>query len=251
MLAQKLRNCNDLVVTMSSFFCLQLEDDKLPLLLYAGEVNRKVSECLPRHWLVVPEEGKLNLLLLSRDAELTTQRRVSVSYDGTLDISVHRMKPSMAVLQAVVSKVKLMHWSSVSAGDFADSVLQVLNEVRKYEVCVGCEGDDFKCLWSSTNSGRVDVNPYGESRYCQTLRSNSCHLLISPSKYRCMSCYKLSQLLRKRMSSRRNGLKLTAPNIHLTESEKIKKMEYISRQLHSRNKLVMKLQRKIDVAPLA
>lgn len=216
--------------------------------MYSSDLHFRISQYLPDFWFAVTEEKHLSVLLLSRDVEKTTQRRVSFFDDGSVDVSVHRSKLCNEVLEEIFSKVRLMPWSSMSINDFVSNVVRVVNEVRKYEVCVGCDKTVYQCFWNSGVNGRVDLNPYGESRYSQTFRSNDCQLLISPSKFRCKSCYKLCQLLRRRLRTRQSGMKLHAPNMHLTETEKIKKIESITKQLHAKNKVILKLQQKVQVS---
>lgn len=209
------------------------------------DVLWRLLQLLPHQWVAVSESDHITALLLSRDVEKTTQRRVSVFFNGSVDIRVHRAKPSLEVCKAIVKDLEVQSLHHDSIGSFVSYVVQVVMEVQKYEVCSGCVDEKYKCFWNTTANGVVDNNHYGESRYTSTFRSKFCQLLILPNKKRCMECYNISQLLRRRMLSHASGPKLNTPNIHLTELEKVQKMEKLMKLLDSKRKIIAKLRKQV------
>lgn len=186
-----------------------------------ADVQWRLMQLLPPHWVAVLESYRITALLLSRDEEKTTQRRVSVFWGGSVDISVHRAKASLEVRKAIVKDLQVHSLHQDSIGCFVSYVAQVVMAVRKYEVFCGCADEKYKCFWNTTANCVVDNNDYGETRYSSTIRSKLCQLLILPNKKRCVECYNISKLLRRRMLSHASGLIVNAPNIHLTDLEKI------------------------------
>jgi len=188
----------------------------------------------------------VNFFLLSKDVERTTQRRVTISFLGVVTIRVHRVLLKQYVLQKIMRNLKAVPLTEETIDQFATNALSVVREVNRHEVCVGCAKEEYSCFWNSDGNGLVDLNPYGEVRYCKTFRPNHCELLVHPSKQRCMECYKVSEHFRKRLKVRCHGIKLNAPNIHLTEEEKINKIKKLKKDLESSRRSITNLKKKLN-----
>lgn len=210
-------------------------------------LESKISEFLPGRWGLFIDDC-VNFFLYSKDVERTTQRRVSISFLGGVTVSVHRALINQNVFRKIVRNLKVVPLSEETIDQFTTYALSVVREVNRYEVCVGCVREEYKCFWKSDGNGRVDLNPFGELRYCETFRPNHCEMLVHPSKQRCMECYKVSELFRKRLKVRCHGVKLNAPNIHLTEEEKISKIKNLKKELESSKRTIFNLQRRINCA---
>lgn len=205
------------------------------------EVQAKILGYLPEHWVLIFDVNGVNILLLSRDVERTTQRRLFVSFMGDISVSVHRKKLSVEMLHKICGTVRTVPLSESNVNDFASQVLGVVDNIRKFEICVGCNNEEFKSLWCNDAHGVVDVNSYGETRYSKTFRSLHCQLLVLTSKWRCMKCYYLNEILKRKSKSHRSGIKVHTPNIHLTEAEKIQKLTCLQKNVEMLRKYISRL----------
>lgn len=210
------------------------------------EVQAKISCYLPQHWVSICDGVGVSVLLLSRDVEMTTQRRVFVSYFGNVTVSAHRKKISEDITHNILSVNQTVPLSENNVGDFAKFVISVVDEIRKLDVCVGCNHEEYESLWAGCRFGTVDTNPFGETRYSKTFRSHDCQLLILSSKWRCIKCYHLSEILKRKLKVHSSVPKVNTPNIHLTETEKIYKLCTIQNKLEVSRRLVCRLQSKIE-----
>lgn len=179
---------------------------------------------------------------------MTTQRRIYVSYMGNVSVSVHRKKLSEETILKVLGNNRSPCLSENNVDDFVNSVIFLVNEIRKFEVCVGCNREEYESLWGCNTLGMIDTNPYGETRYSKTFRSHACQLLILPSKWRCMKCYYLSENLKKKHRTHCSDVNVHTPNIHLSEAQKVKKLCKLQKKLEVSKRLICRLKSRIGRA---
>lgn len=209
------------------------------------DVQAKILDILPQHWICICDETGVNIMLLSRDVEKTTQRRVFVSFMGDIHASVHRKKLNAVKIKSMFGFISIKPLLDGSVDDFVLNVKFLVNEFRKYDLCVGSNSVEYESLWAKSTHGIVDTNPYGETRYDKTFRSFNCQLLILPSKWRCMQCYYLKEMLKRKYRVHCSGIKTQTPNIHLSDGEKMQNLSKVQKKLESSRRLVCRLQKKL------
>ncbi|XP_034236665.1 uncharacterized protein LOC117642519 isoform X2 [Thrips palmi] len=161
-----------------------------------------IRAVLPKHWIVIADQEGFNVVKLSFGRDPAIQRNVFVTFGGAVRITVHR-KPISRDLQDFF----LDGWkenivlTSQSQKLFVDRLLAIVLKVRSSEICAGADNENLSDMWAADASGCVDTNPYAESRYVKTFRSNKCSLLVPVAKWRCPECMKANDRLRERFKS--------------------------------------------------
>ncbi|KAK3920082.1 Transposable element P transposase [Frankliniella fusca] len=169
---------------------------KLKLIAHTLELIRAV---LPKYWIVVAAHDSFSLMKLSFSTDPAIQRNVFITHSGVVRITVHRKQ-----ISSTLQELFLQDWSenivltSQSQKLFVDRALAIVLNVKRYEICAGADNETFSDVWTGDSSGRVDENPYDESRYVKTFRSSGCVLLVPVEKWRCEECMKANERLRAR-----------------------------------------------------
>ena len=195
------------------------------------ETKSKVELFLYSNCLCLAERKEFVILFLSRSEDKITQRQLNFTFDGNFSLKVH-CKPfsTEALAKKVPPSSEPLSLSTIPA--FVDRMVQVINAVRELEICTGVDTSDFKTVWPLCSSGVIDLNPYKETRYVETIRSTKCEILLDRRKRKCGECAKLvGQLRRKLAMANKEQLHRNTPNIFLTEPQKLQKLEEQRREI--------------------
>ena len=106
----------------------------------------------------------ISVLLLSRDVEMTTQRRASVLFFGNVTMSAHCKKMNENILRSIPCLLRTGPLLGSDVDVFVNHVISAVNETRKWELCVSSNNKKYEFLWKGNRLGTVDTNPYSESR---------------------------------------------------------------------------------------
>lgn len=144
---------------------------------------------LPKGWSICQAEMGFRVNLFSSVKSHVVQRTVFCGYMGDVQVVVHghELPPSHSVYKDI-GCVKL----SAGVSSFVTHVMKSVSQVRLYEICVGAHLQKFKLFWkSSLDTCSIDSNNFHEARYCETLRANSCELLVPQRAKHCKQCSKI------------------------------------------------------------
>ena len=138
------------------------------------ETKSKVELFLYSNCLCLAERKEFVILFLSRSEDKITQRQLNFTFDGNFSLKVH-CKPfsTEALAKKVPPSSEPLSLSTIPA--FVDRMVQVINAVRELEICTGVDTSDFKTVWPLCSSGVIDLNPYKETRYVETIRRGVHH----------------------------------------------------------------------------
>ncbi|KAK3916887.1 Ribosome maturation factor RimP [Frankliniella fusca] len=180
----------------------------------------KLELFLSSHHLSMVAGDALNIMYLSRTEDKVTQRQLIAKADGSLKLKVHCKTVPLDNFVKDIPPPKQLINSTVPY--FVDRIVHTLNVVKSFEVCVGVSNDEYKDVWSECKSGIIDRNPYKESRYQETFRSVHCERLVPLKNRRCEQCGQLVKVLkRKAEMADKEEIHRNAPNITLTESQRL------------------------------
>lgn len=100
-------------------------------------------------------------------------------------------------------------------------------------------------VWNKCDRGEVDKNPYKEKRYFETFRSLQCERLVPPRRRRCVECSHLVRILsRKHEMANKEEVHPNTPNVCLSESQMLSKLQAQRKELDSTKRQVQRM--KID-----
>lgn len=203
---------------------------------------------LPKSWSVSHHASGFFFTLLSDGLSRVTQRTVFVGHSGDVNVSVHgkELEKNHPVYKNV-SNVQLLP-SSVSL--FVENALKLVSDVRLYEVCVGAESQKFKQWWkNSLDTCVIDVNPFQEIRYSETLRSKSCSYLISQRSRHCEECGKVLHRFANRnlvSPSTTKTPKKNKPLKHCNSAEKAARAKRAGKTIRNLKRQVERLKAKLS-----
>ena len=211
------------------------------------EAQSFLSALLPKNWICLQEENGFNFLMLSRNEERITQRRLFVTVSGNVQIFVHCKPLQLSTGNNIINKVENKVGLSVNTiKKYVDRCVSMVNEIRKYEICAGSDFDEYEYLWEIDGNGSVDRNPYNECRYAKTYRSHKCELLLNPKKWRCKNCHRTSESLKKKhVTHSKEELHPNTPNVHMITEEKLEKLKNQKKCLENSRRKMDRLQEKI------
>lgn len=157
------------------------------------------------------------------------QRNVFISHTGTVRIAAHRKPLSPELYSDCIGKwTDCITLTDQSQKLFVDRALAlaIVLKVRGYEVCAGVDNETYCDMWSSDTNGHVDENPYDESRYSKTFRTNRCSVLIAVECWRCPECKKSNERFRRRFKAycKEEAHRFTR-NDNLTSKQRMKKLK--------------------------
>ena len=217
----------------------------LPPVSVLMEIKEKVDVFLWRNWISVLESDGLNVMLLSRDRPRTTQRNIFIQYSGEVEVSVHCQDCKADVFVEKVAAPVVLQEDTIN--EFVDRVVSLVSAVRLMEVCAGVDVDRLESVWDGCPGGFIDRNPYRESRYLDTFRSNKCKYLVNAKTWRCTECSKLLGPLQRRLNfSKKENLHANTPNIYLTEEQKLEKMKEQQKKIDASRKKIKLLTVKVQ-----
>ena len=161
---------------------------------------------------------------------MSIQRTLLFLPNGGVELYVHWQLISVnSYLCDVIPPLPLQ---PESVNYFVDRAILIVNKVREMEVCSGFDKESYKSVWASCPFGKIDENPYDESRYIETFRSNTCsRIVVNPQKWRCSECSELFHPLRRRFHSAAVQPSPFTNNIFLTEEQQLKKLAEQHREL--------------------
>ena len=212
-----------------------------------SDVCSKVSFFLHDSWISCVSDGGLNVMLLSRKFTKSVQRQIFFHPNGDVQLIVHCVPlPVSDILKDVKCRVKL---NSGSVGAFVDRCIEIVNAVRKLEICSGLNLVEQKHLWSSIPTGRIDSNPYQENRYHETLRAVDCEFLVEARRWHCGKCENLRRSVKRRAAAfSKEEAHPSTPNIALSESQKDKKLKDQQKKMQAALRRLDRLEKKFKEA---
>lgn len=186
---------------------------------------------MPEHWIAIADKHGLHVLMLSRGAVKAIQRNLFVKFNGSMDLTVHRRKLSSGLTEAVLKHAgPNVALAGDTVGKFVDRIIATVVFVRSLEICSGAQYVDYKQFWMDDPHGDVDTNPYDETRYETTFRSENCEMLLEIQKWSCKECQKASERFRKRRPESED-VDPNLPNNQRTRKELLKKLEEQQRKI--------------------
>jgi len=224
------------------------QGDVLPSEAVLAETLRTVTALLPLHWKFIQDREGFHALCLSRNnrKNISIQRVVYASFDGAFDIFIHRKELLGSWHDDVLRDLVFVPLNSTSLKVFADNVIQVVNRVRKYEICAGVDLPELADLWPTDNLGKIDENPYDESRYERTFRSHDCAYLVPLQHWRCQGCSRVyhNQTKRKKTALKEELHKNTR-NDYLNEDVKRAKFKSLQKDFQNAKRKIDHLQSQV------
>lgn len=195
------------IITMALICLLSLQvcTENDPTIQFMGALEQ-LKKSLPSLWIPIITQNGLNIIKVSDGQDAVTQRSVGISASGEVKYFVHgkEVPTSHEVYSDNYGNVKVSNVDEIIA-----SVSAVVAHFRKFDVCCGVPHPKYKMFWKSTRDSVVDKNPFKEMRYCETLRSESCLLVVNQQKRMCSICFSLSKRL---CSRKKNFQKNTSPS---------------------------------------
>ena len=164
------------------------------------------------------------------------QRDVFISFEGEEKILVHcQPLPNESILSSLdhLPKVKL---EEGTLDEFCQRAHKIVQSVMQFKVCVGGNHMGSRDIWDNISDAYIDTNPYQEEGYAQTCRSVNCELLIPfGKKMRCTSCYFVMRSLQRRSQAlQAEMIAPNAPNVHLSNKQKLAKLQAQAEELKRR-----------------
>ena len=175
---------------------------------FISQVQQCFNTILPQDWFCKATDDGFNIMLLSRCKEKAIQRRIFFSFQGDVEVSVHRKAlPSPDVKRLLGDLPPPLSLSPETFDLYVSQGMKIVERLWYLEICSGVDQIEYTYLWAQEKTGVVDTNPYGEIRYSSTLRSVNCKLLIDSNRWRCGECVILTTLLRKKDDLKNSGCK--------------------------------------------
>lgn len=192
----------------------------------------KIQLFLPQRLHAILHLDAVQVLFVSPHNNLSVQRTVVFSKDGSVRLFVHRQE--LSVEPFIPKDFSPVPLDGNSINEFVDIAVGIVNKVREMDICSGYDNLNYKNAWSSCNLGKEDSNPYDETRYTETFRSTTCAMLIHHRRWRCTECSALYAPLKRRSEflAVQEPHPCTNNNI-MSEKQKLKKMEDLHRQLEN------------------
>lgn len=173
-------------------------------------VQKFLCDLLPMFWFCAVEKNGINVMLLSYGTEKAIQRRLYVSSDGKVEISVHCKPIPELLIETIVEKAATKtSLTESTVKQFSDWIVSIVQVLRDFQICVGLERPDYRETLMNSNEIELDKNPYQEVRYTETMRSVNCIRLVEITRRRCNECAKSLQSNRRqnKLSSAANQQK--------------------------------------------
>lgn len=173
------------------------------------------------------------------------QRTVVFHQDGSVQLFVHRIELDVdPYLSKDCPPVPL---SCDNIDYFVDRSVSIVNRVREMEICSGQDNMDFRPAWSTCTFGKIDENPYDETRYTETYRSTNCEMLINQRKWKCTKCSRMYLPLKRRsIFLSQQEPHANTNNKVLSEEQKLHKLENLQKELTNTKKQNMYLREKMQ-----
>ncbi|KAK3930021.1 Transcription termination factor Rho [Frankliniella fusca] len=158
------------------------------------DVQKILNDLLPMFWFSAVEKNGINVMLLSYGIEKAIQRRLYVSCDGAVQISVHCKPIPEDFVNRIVEKAgSKTSLTDTTVRQFCEWIVKILQIFRDFQICVGLEKPEFREAFHNCEEIELDKNPYQETRYSETMRSVNCVKLVEITKRRCIECGKSLQ----------------------------------------------------------
>ncbi|KAK3917351.1 Transposable element P transposase [Frankliniella fusca] len=207
------------------------------------QVMEHLKLLLPNLWISVADTKGFHVMLLSRGHVKAIQRSIYVAFDGSVEVTVHRKNVPQEMLDHILrlsgAPVSL---TKSTAGEFSDRIQALAMCVRGFEVCAGAQYSDYEKFWNSDEHGYVDRNPYDETRYELTFRSNACDFLVPVSKWRCKHCSSAVYRFQKRLRET-DDYDPKKPNKCLSRDEALKKLSDQHQEIRRNRRQLERLQK--------
>ena len=116
--------------TVSSVHSVDLTDEELIALFL--KVRDKVNAFLRPNWVCLVDSYGIHLLLISSTLEKSVQRRLTFFASGKIGLSVHCTPLNSETYLTNLMKPKSL--SSETVSYYVDRIVQVIEEVRKFEI---------------------------------------------------------------------------------------------------------------------
>ena len=208
-----------------------------------------LEQLLPDGWTVIADSAGFHFLLMSSSSSITKciQRQIYLMYNGSVSVIVHcKTLPSE-------NEISKLHPAPVVFQDeqyqkFCEKGLAMCWSMTQFQVCTGANHQESKHIWSSQPDSYVDLNPYLESKYESSCRSNQCHFLIPLrlNTLRCQPCSKIQKILKERTKFASEGtVKPNTPNIYLTPEQSQAKLKEVHEAKRKAEKRASYLQSKL------
>lgn len=97
------------------------------------------------------------------------------SVQATISVYIHAKSGDSGVfMKSIDPSISLDgQMDSFVINYFVDRSIQLVNQVRQWEICSGCDDPTFRDVWEACPSGEIDKNVLKECRYVETFRSIS------------------------------------------------------------------------------
>lgn len=151
-------------------------------------------------------------MYLSSGRHKAIQRQLFISFQGEVEISIHRNVLPASDVNELLKGFKLPAILVVeqSFNDFLGRVLIIIRILSNLGVCRGADHSNMhQGLWIQEKNGVFDNNPYAETTYNLTFRSTKCKRLVPLNVWVCEECVRLAVAFSKKQGS---ALKLPVQN---------------------------------------
>lgn len=209
------------------------------------DVKKKVELFLPPRWFPIVDQDKIHVVFVSIQSSVSVQRSLVILPTGQVELYVHSQKVDVNPYTSKLDPPVTL--DANSANSFVDRIINIVNNVRKMEVCSGYDEDKYQAGWSACTLGEIDRNPFKECRYVETFRSATCLKLVNGRTWRCSECKKLfGPLKRRAKAAAAEQQPVNTANKYLTEEQKLKKLQEQRTELDKANKKMKRLQERMQ-----
>lgn len=171
--------------------------------------EKSFNAVLPDPWMCKSTHDGFDFMFLSSGRHKAIQRQLFISFQGEVEISIHRQVLPAANVNELLKGYRLPSVLVVdqSFNDFLGRVLIIIRILSNLGVCRGADHTNMhQGLWIQEKNGIFDNNPYAETTYSLTFRSTQCKRLVPINVWVCEECVKLAVAFTKRQG---NALKLS------------------------------------------
>lgn len=212
------------------------------------EALNMVQAVVPDEWLVLADSQGFHFLLITSKKSMAIQREIILSYDGTTSVIVHcvKLEEENEIVKLYPEPVK---FEKDDYKQFCTKGLTLCWGMQQFSVCCGADMEDAKHLWNETPDTYIDLNPYQETTYESTCRSNRCQRLIPKrfNSFRCANCASVLKNLKNRVKSAASGnVSAHTTNKNLTSAQAKEKLSNVAKELKNTKKKVSYLKSKIE-----
>ncbi|XP_034254904.1 uncharacterized protein LOC117653377 [Thrips palmi] len=169
-----------------------------------AEWEKSFNAVLPDPWMCKSTHDGFDFMYLSSGRHKAIQRQLFISFQGELEISIHRHVLPPSDVNELLKGFKLPAILVVeqSFNDFLGRVLIIIRILSNLGVCRGADHSNMhQGLWLQEKNGVFDNNPYAETSYSLTFRSTKCKRLVPLNVWVCEECVRLAVAFSKKQGS--------------------------------------------------